>query len=99
MTSESMMMTTTTIIIIVIINYRLPEIKNWVEHNNPGDLIIPLSVPLEAKIGTMSNSSVESQLPKVILAGYKALDLIHYFTCGPQEVRAWTVRVSQFLTR
>ncbi|CEG64981.1 Putative GTP-binding protein YchF [Rhizopus microsporus] len=70
----------------------LPEIKNWVEHNNPGDLIIPLSVPLEAKIGTMSNPSVESQLPKVILAGYKALDLIHYFTCGPQEVRAWTVR-------
>ncbi|CAO3698107.1 unnamed protein product [Rhizopus microsporus] len=70
----------------------LPEINNWVEHNNPGDLIIPLSVPLEAKIGTMSNPSVESQLPKVILAGYKALDLIHYFTCGPQEVRAWTVR-------
>ncbi|CEI98922.1 Putative GTP-binding protein YchF [Rhizopus microsporus] len=73
----------------------LPEINNWVEHNNPGDLIIPLSVPLEAKIGTMSNPSVESQLPKVILAGYKALDLIHYFTCGPQEVRAWTVRAPQ----
>lgn len=25
-------------------------------------------------------------------AGYAALNLIRYFTCGPQEVRAWTVQ-------
>lgn len=35
---------------------------------------------------------VGSQLPQVILAGYKSLQLIHYFTAGPEEVRAWTVR-------
>ena len=29
---------------------------------------------------------------KIILAGYQALDLIHYFTCGPDEVKCWTVR-------
>ncbi|CAO3677743.1 unnamed protein product [Rhizopus stolonifer] len=78
-------------------NRWLPDITHWVEHNNPGDLIIPLSVPLEAKLAAMSAQEIqsvglESQLPKIILAGYKALDLIHYFTCGPQEVRAWTVR-------
>jgi obg-like ATPase 1 len=39
-------------------------------------------------------NNMTSQLPNIILAGYKALDLIHYFTCGQQEVRAWTVRVS-----
>jgi obg-like ATPase 1 len=42
----------------------------------------------------LASVGVESQLPKVILAGYKALDLLHYFTCGPEEVRAWSVRVS-----
>lgn len=25
-------------------------------------------------------------------AGYSALNLIRYFTCGPQEVRAWTIQ-------
>ncbi|CEP12926.1 hypothetical protein [Parasitella parasitica] len=79
----------------------LPEIQKWVDENNKGDLIIPLSVSLESKLADMSREEaaaylndhqIESQLPRVILAGYKALDLIHYFTCGKQEVRAWTVR-------
>ena len=42
----------------------------------------------------LAKHGVESQLSKVILAGYKSLQLIHYFTAGPGEVRAWTVRVS-----
>ncbi|KAI8089434.1 GTP-binding protein YchF [Halteromyces radiatus] len=79
----------------------LTDIQEWVNENNPGDIIIPLSVSFESKISEMgleertdylASVGVESQLPKVILAGYKALHLIHYFTCGPQEVRAWSVR-------
>ncbi len=35
---------------------------------------------------------VTSILPKIIVAGYKALSLIYYFTCGHVEVRAWTIR-------
>jgi ribosome-binding ATPase YchF (GTP1/OBG family) len=31
-------------------------------------------------------------LNKVIQAGYSLLDLITYFTVGPKEARAWTVR-------
>ncbi|KAI9267457.1 GTP-binding protein YchF [Sporodiniella umbellata] len=74
-------------------NRWLPEITRWVEENNKGDLIMPLSVPLEAQLATdPASSHLESQLPKLILAGYQALDLIHYFTSGPEEVRAWTVR-------
>lgn len=31
-------------------------------------------------------------LPRIANAGYRTLDLIHYFTCGADEVRAWTIR-------
>jgi obg-like ATPase 1 len=36
---------------------------------------------------------VKSMLPKIITTGYHALNLIHYFTCGSDEVRAWTIKV------
>ncbi|KAI8388699.1 GTP-binding protein YchF [Radiomyces spectabilis] len=75
----------------------LSEIQQWVENHNPNDLIIPLSVAFEAKAAEegadyLAQTGVASQLPRVILGGYKGLHLIHYFTCGEQEVRAWTVR-------
>ncbi len=35
----------------------------------------------------------ESGLQKLAKAGYEALNLITYFTCGPKETRAWTVRI------
>jgi len=38
------------------------------------------------KIGT------PSALGKITHAGYTSLDLIRYFTCGADEVRAWTIR-------
>lgn len=34
-----------------------------------------------------------SALPKIIVAGYQALQLVYYFTGGADEVRAWTIRV------
>ena len=34
----------------------------------------------------------EPGLNRVIRAGYQLLDLITYFTAGPKEARAWTVR-------
>ena len=34
----------------------------------------------------------ETGLARVIRAGYKLLDLITFFTIGPKEARAWTVR-------
>jgi obg-like ATPase 1 len=30
-----------------------------------------------------------SAIPKIIKTGYHALDLVHYFTAGEDEVRAW----------
>lgn len=34
----------------------------------------------------------KSMIPRLIKLGYKTLNLVHYFTAGPDEVRAWTVR-------
>ena len=34
----------------------------------------------------------ESGLTRIVRAGYKLLDLITFFTVGPKEARAWTVR-------
>lgn len=34
-----------------------------------------------------------SSLSKIIKAGYAALQLEYFFTAGPDEVRAWTIRV------
>lgn len=36
---------------------------------------------------------VVSVLTKIIKAGYAALQLEYFFTAGPDEVRAWTIRV------
>ncbi len=33
-----------------------------------------------------------SMMSRIIKTGYKALDLVYFFTAGPDEVRAWTVR-------
>ena len=36
--------------------------------------------------------NVSSSLDKIIKTGYKELNLVHYFTCGADEVRCWTIR-------
>ena len=41
----------------------------------------------------------EPGLNRVIHAGYKLLHLQTYFTAGPQEVRAWTIRVGDTAPR
>ncbi|KAH9838799.1 cytoplasmic protein [Rhodofomes roseus] len=82
-------------------NKWLPKIKGWIDENNAGDPLIPFSVALEERLVNMSDEErVEeekkigavSALPKITTAGYACLDLIRYFTCGPDEVRAWTIR-------
>ncbi|KAK0195882.1 P-loop containing nucleoside triphosphate hydrolase protein [Armillaria mellea] len=82
-------------------NKWLPKIKAWIDANNPGDPLIPFSVSLEERLAAMSPEEKEeeqkkigaqSALPKITQAGYSSLHLIRYFTCGPQEVRAWTIR-------
>ncbi|GBE88436.1 Obg-like ATPase 1 [Sparassis crispa] len=82
-------------------NKWLPKIKAWIDENNPGDPLIPFSVALEERLVNLPEEEAaeeqtkvgaQSALPKITQAGYSSLDLIRYFTCGPDEVRAWTIR-------
>lgn len=83
-------------------NKHLLKIKEWVDTHSPGDLIIPVSVSLEEKLAGMSDDAerdayckelgATSALPKIIVAMRQKLDLISFFTGGPDEVREWTIR-------
>jgi len=83
-------------------NKWLAKIKAWIDENNPGDQLIPFSVSLEERLASMSEEEQVDELKKLGLpiaalgkittAGYASLQLIRYFTCGPDEVRAWTIR-------
>ncbi|EDR08546.1 uncharacterized protein LACBIDRAFT_179196 [Laccaria bicolor S238N-H82] len=82
-------------------NKWLPKIKGWIDAHNSGDPLIPFSVALEERLAALEpekkkeeeqSIGATSALPKITQAGYSSLDLIRYFTCGPDEVRAWTIR-------
>ncbi len=67
-----------------------------------GAQAVVVSAAIEAEIATMDEGDrgefladlglSETGLTRVIRAGYALLDLITFFTCGPKEARAWTVR-------
>ena len=48
----------------------------------------------EEKQKLLAEKQAASALPKIVVAGYQALQLIYFFTGGDDEVRAWTIRVS-----
>jgi obg-like ATPase 1 len=83
-------------------NKWLVKIKEWVDKNDPGATIIPFSGAYEHKLVEIEdlnerNAFIEenkcpSNLDKIILAGYKALQLEYFFTAGADEVKAWTVQ-------
>jgi hypothetical protein len=67
-----------------------------------GAPVVPISAALEAQIADMPDEDKklfledmgmdEPGLNRVIRAAYRLLGLQTYFTAGPKEVRAWTVR-------
>ncbi|KAI8819814.1 P-loop containing nucleoside triphosphate hydrolase protein [Fimicolochytrium jonesii] len=90
-------------------NKWLPKIKQWIDTNHPGDILIPYSGVMEQKLTELEPAQrleylkdlqtkhelaapVTSVFNKIIVAGYNALGLIYFFTGGPDEVRAWTIR-------
>jgi obg-like ATPase 1 len=81
-------------------NKYLAKIKKWIDTHGGGTLI-PYSAAFEQKIAAMSpeervkfttETGATSALPKIANAGYAALNLIHFFTCGEDEVKCWTIR-------
>jgi GTP-binding protein YchF len=65
-------------------------------------VVVPVCAGIEAEIAQLDAADraeflhdlgyAESGLDQVIRAGYQLLDLLTFFTAGPKEVRAWTVR-------
>merc|ERR1712112_636332 len=83
-------------------NKFLPKIKEYVDKNDPGATIIPFSGAFELKLMEMESedgkkayqeeTKCTTTLDKIIVQGYKALQLVYFFTAGPDEVKAWTIQ-------
>lgn len=83
-------------------NKWLPKIKEFVDANDPGAMIIPFSGAFELKLTEMESDEArkaymeetkcQTALEKIIVQGYKALQLQYFFTAGPDEVKAWTIQ-------
>lgn len=83
-------------------NKWLPKLKAWMDNNRPGERMIPYSAALEqeffelpdkeAKDKFVEEQKAASQMDKIIVEGYHALGLIHFYTAGPDEVKCWTIR-------
>lgn len=91
-------------------NKWLAKVKQWIDENYPGDVLIPYSGLLEQELSTRETpeekeaylksisekyeapTPVTSNLPKIVVTGYSSLHLQYFFTGGPDEVRAWTIR-------
>ncbi|MFC1647698.1 redox-regulated ATPase YchF [Patescibacteria group bacterium] len=79
----------------------IDELRKKLEINNQTTLI-PISAKVEEELGSFSDKEAqeflqslglkETGLNQLIKASYKLLNLITFFTAGPKEVRAWTVR-------
>jgi len=82
-------------------NKWLPKIKEFVDKNDPGAMIIPFSGGFEQHLVEketdderakyIEETKCASALDKIIVQGYKALQLCYFFTAGPDEVKAWTI--------
>lgn len=82
-------------------NKWLPKIKEWVDKNDQGAVIIPFSGAFEQTLAEKDDLErkeyeeevkCKSQLDKIIVTGYKALQLEYFFTAGADEVKAWTIQ-------
>ena len=76
------------------------KVATSAEAENAGAVVI--SAAIEAEVAQLDGDEraefletlglAEAGLDRLIHAGYQLLDLITYFTVGPKEARAWTVR-------
>ncbi len=68
-----------------------------------GAAVVVISAAIEAEVAQLGSEAErlefltdlgleETGLARVIRAGYALLDLVTFFTAGPKEARAWTVR-------
>ncbi|CAH2034545.1 unnamed protein product [Thlaspi arvense] len=81
-------------------NKFLPKIHAWVQEHG-GDTMIPFSGVFERSLADMlpdeaakycEENKLQSALPRIIKTGFSAINLIYFFTAGPDEVKCWQIR-------
>ncbi|KAG2446746.1 hypothetical protein HYH02_008307 [Chlamydomonas schloesseri] len=84
-------------------NKWLAKIHAWIQEHG-GGVLIPFSVEWESKLWSLrddpdgkkafldESSGAVSALPKMVVQGFKELNLIYFFTAGETEVRCWTIQ-------
>lgn len=80
----------------------LDRVREWVDRNDPGAEVVPISARLEAELRDFppeerremleAHGLVRSGLRRVVQAGFRALGLQTFFTWNEEELRAWTLR-------
>merc|ERR1719231_2120574 len=83
-------------------NKFLKPIFEWVQTNAPGSPIIPYCGAYEEELrdvgseadreAKLKEDGTTSAMPKMISTAFHLVHLIYFFTAGPDEVRAWTIR-------
>eukprot|EP00747_Dinoflagellata_sp_TGD_P161682 gnl/TRDRNA2_/TRDRNA2_178425_c0_seq1.p1 gnl/TRDRNA2_/TRDRNA2_178425_c0~~gnl/TRDRNA2_/TRDRNA2_178425_c0_seq1.p1 ORF type:complete len:404 (-),score=88.52 gnl/TRDRNA2_/TRDRNA2_178425_c0_seq1:136-1347(-) len=83
-------------------NKFLKPIFDWVQTNAKDSVIIPYCGSYEEEIQDLTVADLEakekeddgapSALPKMVSTAFKMVNLINFFTQGPDEVRAWIIR-------
>ena len=69
--------------------------------NHGGEPIIPFSGVFESKLADMPDDErdkyckevgAQSAIDKIVTTGFRAIQLIYFFTAGPDEVKCWQIR-------
>lgn len=78
----------------------LPKVFEWVK-NHGGEPIIPFSGAFESKLVDMPDDErdkyckevgAQSAIDKIVTTGFRAIQLIYFFTAGADEVKCWQIR-------
>lgn len=83
-------------------NKWLVKIKQWIDEHDQGAQVILFSAPYEAKLmelpsdedraALIKETGAASMMERIIVNGYKALQLSYFFTSGADEVKCWTIQ-------
>lgn len=81
-------------------NKWLPKLKQWID-DQTGEPMIPFSAEFENNLMSMTpeqqadyvaENKTRTQINRIVTAAYHAINLIHYFTAGSDEVKCWTIQ-------
>jgi len=83
-------------------NKFLKPIFEWVNENSPGSAMIPYCGAYEEELQDMETDAERAEqlkadetttaMNKIITTAFHMVHLINFFTSGPDETRAWTIR-------